>query len=222
MKKIALLGIAAATVLAVGLFANIGLFSINALAAEPSTEEKIKIIFRQILNPEFGLKEIKREVRAIEEDLLQKKSFYEVEDQGTIVTSTDGIQIQTVRVGLVNCDESIPVEKRAFNLEMLGLRTSQPVARDLALSIVTIITDLNFVNSLDPTEIGSTDPRGRSVFGPFAASDEMQFVYFTAQTGFDSEEILIKAVAVGQMPQGCEIEVDADAPIPIFEPFPDI
>jgi len=82
LKKIAILGIAAATVLAVGIFANIGLFSINALAAEPTTEQKIKIIFRQIINPEFGLKEIKNEVRAIEEAL---------QDKATIVCDSDNV-----------------------------------------------------------------------------------------------------------------------------------
>ncbi len=63
------MGIAVGAVLAVGIFANIGLFGNNALAAEPTTEQRIKTMFWMITNKEFGLKEIKNEVRAIEEKL---------------------------------------------------------------------------------------------------------------------------------------------------------
>ena len=104
MKKIALLGIAAGVVLGIGIFANIGLFGNNALAAEPSTEEKIKIIFRQILNPEFGLKEIKNEVRAIEEKLDGKPDIKHVTDSVTLDGSTFDFAIK------VSCNENFQVK----------------------------------------------------------------------------------------------------------------
>ena len=49
MKKIAIPGIAVGAVLAVGLFANIGLSGNNALAAQPSTEQRIKTMFWMII-----------------------------------------------------------------------------------------------------------------------------------------------------------------------------
>ncbi len=91
MRKIALLGIAAGVVLGIGIFANIRLFGNNALAYQTSTEQKIKTIFWSVTNQEYGLKKImngmyamkknmKNDLQAMNDDLLQKKSFYEVED----------------------------------------------------------------------------------------------------------------------------------------------
>lgn len=49
--------------------------------------------------------------------------------------------------------------------------------------------------------------------GPFAASDEIEFAYVDLLEPDDETNSLpFKAVAIGQMPQGCEITVDADSP----------
>ena len=129
MKKITIMGIAVGAVLAVGIFSNIGLFGNNALANKPTTEQKITTIFRFITNPEFGLKEIKNEVRAIEEDLLQKKSFYEVEHE-VVLYSKGGVAPVTINgavtVSLVDCDANIPVEKQAFGLLTLLVQMGNP------------------------------------------------------------------------------------------------
>ena len=66
MKKIALMFTAAGIVLTTGIFSNIGLFGINALAVEPTIDQKITTIFRRVISSEFGLKEIKNELQAIE------------------------------------------------------------------------------------------------------------------------------------------------------------
>jgi len=133
MKKITIMGIAVGAVLTIGIFANIGLFGNNALAAEPTMEQKIKTIFWSVTNKDYGLKKImngmyvlnkdmKNDMQAMNDDLLQKKSFYEVEDVVRITESGFG----AITVELVNCDDAIPLEKRAFVVEMLGYRMNDP------------------------------------------------------------------------------------------------
>ena len=55
--------------------------------------------------------------------------------------------------------------------------------------------------------------------GPFAASDEVEFIYDVTMGPIDEPSISFEAVAIGQMPQGCEVIVDADANFEI-EPMP--
>ena len=98
MKKITIMGIAVGAVLAVGIFSNIGLFGNNALAEKPTMEQKITTMFWMITNKDYGLKKImnsiyvvkndmRNDMQAMNDDLQQKKSFFEVEDQATFITN---------------------------------------------------------------------------------------------------------------------------------------
>ena len=97
MKKITIMGIVSGVVLAVGIFSNIGLFGNNALAEKPTIEQKITTMFWFITNPEFGLKEIKREVIKIEENTdfikndLQQKRYTLVCYQGEDISRVEDV-----------------------------------------------------------------------------------------------------------------------------------
>ncbi len=237
MKKIALLGIAAATVLVVGVFANIGLFGNNALAAEPSMEQKIKTIFWSVTNKEYGLKKImngmyvlkkdmKNDMQAMNDDLQQKKSFYEVEDV-VLLEPPDNGPDSAVTVKLVNCDDSIPLEKRAFNIETLGVRTSELMESDSMVTFRGVIVDKKYVVA-DPVEQVLTFSQGtggentRAFTEQVAASDQVQYIYFIGLTGVDFDNTSLQAVAIGQMPQGCEVTIESDATREGFEAFPGV
>ncbi len=214
MKKITIMGIAVGAVLAVGIFSNIGLFGNNALANKPTTEQKITTIFRFITNPEFGLKEIKNEVRAIEEDLLQKKSFYEVEHEVNLYETTGGAVtiVGAVTVSLGSCDANIPVEKQAFGLlTLLVQMANADAATDIQFNDVFV--DKNYELTDSETSTLRDNREALAFEGLIGASDQIQYTYVAVLEGDDATNGLpFKAVAIGQMPQGCEITVDADSP----------
>jgi len=230
MRKIALLGIAAGVVLGIGIFANIRLFGNNALAYQTSTEQKIKTIFWSVTNQEYGLKKImngiyamkkdmKNDLQAMNDDLLQKKSFYEVED--VVGLENSGVPL-AVTVKLVNCDDAIPLEKRAFSIVMLGVRIA-PVDSLTILDFDDTIVDRNyFATEPELQDLTKTNPQ-KAFTEPLGASDQVQFTYESKLVEVDFDNgIPFKVVAVGQMPQGCEITVDADDEIDEFEPFPGV
>jgi len=227
MRKIALLGIAAGVVLGIGIFANIRLFGNNALAYQTSTEQKIKTIFWSVTNQEYGLKKImngmyamkkdmKNDMQAMNDDLLQKKSFFEVEDEVTL-SGNEPFE-QSVLVQLVNCDPAIPLEKRAFHIETLGVSVSDPADFTSLFIGGKVAIDNDYILTLE-TDLGSRlfggsiqDSPGVALAGPFAASDDVEFAYGANLDTPDQSGISFKAVAIGQMPQGCQVTVDADAP----------
>ena len=219
------MGIAVGAVLAVGIFSNIGLFSNNALANQPSTEQRIKTIFWMITNPEFGLKEIKNEVRAIEEDLQQKKSFYEVENTVLLrngVSNTPDIISGAVTVSLGSCDDSIPLENRAFTLVTVNVQMANQ-DDDTTIRFIDVIIDKNFEATESETET-LTDEEPAKAFTDtiFGASDQIQLTYTATLEGDDATNGLpFQAVAIGQQPQGCTITVIADDSIDTPNPFPD-
>jgi len=224
MKKITIMGIAVGAVLAVGIFSNIGLFGNNALANKPTTEQKITTIFRFITNPEFGLKEIKNEVRAIEEDLLQKKSFYEVEHE-VVLYYMGGVPPVTINgavtISLGSCDDSIPLENRAFSLLMLNVQMGNDNS-GTEIDFTDVFIDTNY--ELGDSETGTlTNTRKAIAFeGEIGASDQIQYTYVAVLVGADATNGLpFKAVAIGQQPQGCTITVVADDTIDEPDPFPD-
>jgi len=215
MKKITIMGIAVGAVLTIGIFANIGLFGNNALAAQPTMEEKIKTIFWSVTNQQYGLKKImngmhdmKNDMNAMDQDLLQKKSFYEVEDEDTIVDSSN----KAVSVKLVNCDDAIPLEKRAFNIETLGVRMSNFLVGSTMVRFNDIVVDKTYrvTERVDET-LFDEDP-SLAFTEQIGASDSVQYNYNPSLFEADATNgITLTDVAIGQMPQGCEIEVDAVA-----------
>ena len=157
MKKIALLGIAVGVVLAAGLIANIGLFSNNALAAQPSMEQRIKTIFWMITNPEFGLKEIKNEVRNIEGDVTDintkldgKPDIKHVTDS----TSLDNVTNFNIRV---SCDENFKVKSVYADVD------DPDMDIDIRYALVFAVGDFDGLGSTDwHFEAISFDPGGFS------------------------------------------------------------
>jgi len=154
----------------------------------------------------------------IETDLLSKKSFYEVEDVVTVDVGTN-LAGRSILVEL-NCPNTIPADKQAFNLQSLGVRTHNTNSTgDLILPTklffnktiidgnfdTVFLADRSSLNLLFDAKLG-VGQEGRQL-GTLAASDKISFDYYL--TGNNK----IKAVAIGQMPQGCNVTIDADAPV---------
>jgi len=105
---------------------------------------------------------------------------------------------------------------------MLGVRIFDliDVRTNIHFQIVEI--DNKFVLEIEGDELARkliVSSPGRAFTGPFAASDEVEFIYEVVIGPIDEPSISFEAVAVGQMPQGCEIQVDADANF-VIEPVP--
>ena len=88
-----------------------------------------------------------------------KKSFYKVGDQ---VTLSDLGQ-RTVSVKLINCNDSIPIEKRAYNFEALGVRIFGLIDVRTNILFQTIDIDNKFILEIEGDEtvnkltVGSPD-----------------------------------------------------------------
>jgi len=149
-------------------------------------------------------------VNNIETDLLSKKSFYEVEDIVTFVGGPD--KNFDVLVSLT-CPGSVPAEKQAFNIETMLIQTSIDPANgnQVAFFNATTIDQTvavfygeavsNFIGSeLVSVSLGIT----------IGASDEVRFGGNAVNID-GVEEIKLKAVAIGEKPQGCDVTIDADA-----------
>jgi len=149
-------------------------------------------------------------MQAMNDDLQQKKSFYEVEDSGAIIDAT----LQAISVKLVNCDDSIPAEKRAFNIETLSVSISaldDGFTELIFQKDLVTIDKIYFVQEPELETLTAFQPQ-KAFIKQLAASDSVQYAYLPILGEGDlTNGITITAVAIGQMPQGCEIEVDAVA-----------
>ncbi len=111
----------------------------------------------------------------------------------------------------LNCPNTIPADKQAFNIQSLGARThnvnatGSPIIPTNLFFNKTII-DGNF-DTIILVDQSSTNLLVDAELGTLAASDKISFDYYLNGNN------KIKAVAVGQMPQGCNVTIDADAPV---------
>ncbi len=155
---------------------------------------------------------IESTVTDIETDLLSKKSFYEVEDMVTFVAGPD--KNFDVLVSL-SCPGSVPAEKQAFNIETMGVQVSPNPAKDRVAFFNSTVIDQSFgvfyAESVS-TFIGS-ELVSLSLGTTIGASDEVRFTGNVVNTKLvDSVvDIELKAVAIGEKPQGCDVTIDADA-----------
>jgi len=233
MKKITIMGIAVGAVLTIGIFANIGLFGNNALAAQPSMEQRIKTIFWSVTNQEYGLKKImngmyamkndmKNDMQAMNDDLLQKKSFFEVKDEVILLDFGE----RGISINLVNCDPAIPLEKRAFHLETVGVRMSFNIDKDTGINFggvsgLIIVDEKYQLFPLDLGFLGFGGAIDKAITQHVGASEEIFIRYVSLVNGVDLDNgIRFETVAIGQMPQGCEIEVDADDDLFVIPDLP--
>jgi len=146
----------------------------------------------------------------IETDLLSKKSFYEVED---IVTFVGGPDKRFDILVSLSCPGSVPAEKQAFNIETMLIQTSiDPVnGNQVAFFNSTKIDQIVAVTYTEAvsTFIGS-ELVSESLGITIGASDEVRFGGNAVNID-GVEEIKLKAVAIGEKPQGCDVTIDADA-----------
>ena len=108
----------------------------------------------------------------------------------------------------LTCPNTIPADKQAFNLQSLGVRTNNLDAQGgkifpTKLFFNKTIIDGNF-DMIFIVEQASTNLLVDAELGTLAASDKISFDYYLIGNN------KIKAVAVGQMPQGCNVTIDAD------------
>ena len=145
-------------------------------------------------------KDMKNDMQAMNDDLQQKKSFYEVEDVGTLTQELETFG-NAVTVKLVNCDPAIPLEKRAFNIETLGVRMSDGVDASTSVNFVSVLVDSAYlVTEPDLQDLTANEPR-KAFTEQIGASDQVQYIYLVSLEGTDNTTgISLKAVAIGQMP----------------------
>jgi len=152
---------------------------------------------------------IESTVTDIETDLLSKKSFYEVEDIVNFVDDQD--RNFDVLVSL-SCPDSVPAEKQAFNIETMGIQVSHANDDNQVAFFNSTVIDQSFgvfYAEAVSTFIGS-ELVSLSLGTTIGASDEVRFGGNVVNIDGD-EEIKLKAVAIGEKPQGCDVTIDADA-----------
>ncbi len=148
----------------------------------------------------------------IETDLLSKKSFYQVED---IVDFIGGPDRNFDILVSLSCPGSVPAEKQAFNIETMLIQVSLNPANDRVAFFNSTVIDQSFgvfyAESVS-TFIGS-ELVSLSLGTTIGASDEVRFRGNVVNTQLvDSVvDIKLKAVAIGEKPQGCDVTIDADA-----------
>jgi len=151
-------------------------------------------------------------VNNIQTDLLSKKSFYEVEDIVNFIAGPD--KNFDVLVSL-SCPGSVPADKQAFNIETMGVQVSPNLAKDRVAFFNSTVIDQSFgvfYAEAVSTFIGS-ELVSLSLGTTIGASDEVRFGGNVVNTKLvDSVvDIKLKAVAIGEKPQGCDVTIDADA-----------
>ncbi len=168
---------------------------------------------------ETDLAALQLSVDDIETDLLSKKSFYEVED---IVNFVGGPDRNFDILVSLSCPGSVPADKQAFNIETMGVQVSHTNDDNQVAFFNSTVIDQSFgffyaeaVSTFIGSELVSKVPSTKSQSGInsatiIAASDEVRFRGNVVNIDGD-EEIKLKAVAIGEKPQGCDVSIDADA-----------
>jgi len=163
----------------------------------------------------------------IETDLLSKKSFYVVED---IVNFVGGPDRNFDILVSLSCPGSVPAEKQAFNIETMGVQVSHLNDDNQVAFFNATVIDHSFgffYGEAVSTFIGSNLVYTGNQFNhkdgsaiTIGASEEVRFGGNVVNID-GVEEIKLKAVAIGEKPQGCDVTIDADAvhlPLPLPAP----
>jgi len=153
-------------------------------------------------------------VTGIEEDLQVKKSFFEVKNEVTFNFDPNMGKIFEIHIELV-CPQTIPSVKQAFILEGLHVATTgQGTLR---------INDDVTIDGKFSTRILQTPPvtlvdNDSAIYllelglGQLAASDSITADSVNASPNPEGQatQLTIEVVAIGEMPQGCNVTLDAD------------
>ncbi len=162
---------------------------------------------------------IESTVTDIETDLLSKKSFYEVEDIVNFIDDED--RNFDILVSL-SCPDSVPAEKQAFTIETMGVQVSHVNDDNQVAFFNSTVIDESFgffyaeaISTFIGSELVSKDPSKKSQSSinsatTIGASEEVRFGGNVVNID-GVEEIKLKAAAIGQKPQGCDVTIDADA-----------
>ncbi len=171
------------------------------------------------LATQSSVDDVQSSVDDIETDLLSKKSFYEVED---IVNFVGGQDRNFDILVSLSCPDSVPAEKQAFNIETMGVQVSHVNDDNQVAFFNSTVIDQSFgffyaeaVSTFIGSELVSKDPSKKSQSSInsgtiIGASEEVRFGGNVVNID-GNEEIKLKAVAIGEKPQGCDISIDADA-----------
>ena len=157
---------------------------------------------------EGGNEEIIEKLNQISNDLKHKKSFYEAKDETKFEDTS--ATIFAVEIALTACDSAIPPEKRAFNLEGLGLATSGfgsiTVPHGAGVEVDgKFVTHFPLLSRIVLVKHDSTNLLIETGLIQLAASGK---ITFNALALPDEGGITLEVVAVGEMPQGCEVLVE--------------
>jgi len=171
------------------------------------------------LATQSSVDDVQSSVDDIETDLLSKKSFYEVED---IVNFVGGQDRNFDILVSLSCPDSVPAEKQAFSIETMGVQVSHTNDDNQVAFFNSTVIDQSFgffyaeaISTFIGSELVSKDPSKKSQSSinsatTIGASDEVRFGGNVVNID-GVEEIKLKAVAIGQKPQGCTVTIDADA-----------